>query len=193
MTFLGLAVPSNWADVGTLLGAIGTVAAVVVALWIAGRDGRRARRTAERAQAVCISAWHGFVILGPRGEAHQNIVMMLNGSEAPIWDVCVSAGVQHGAGPAYGRGAELNRCVNIVPPGRYRVEEPNGFREGALPGMMARLDAAISFRDADGRFWRRDATGLLTQTDEHPFEALAIERPVAWSEAYISTLWRGGD
>lgn len=186
MTLFGWIWPGNVTDWGTVLGAIATAAAVVVALYVAGRDGRRARRADVWSQASKVSAWHADLLLGPRGhERTEKVVVILNESGAPIWDVCVSAGGQHGAASAWYEGNELNNCVTIIPPGRYRIPAPAGFDEGASPGMNTRLDAAISFRDADGAFWRRDAAGHLARTKRNPFAELKIERPNAWVQSVL--------
>lgn len=180
--------PTTVTEAASILGVVATFAAVAIALWVAGRDGRRTKKADERRQASQVSAWGGFVVLGPRGEAFQDIVAILNGSDAPIWDVCVSAGAQHGDAPLYGEGNSANRCITIVPPGKYRVQKPDGFQN---PATGVTLDAAISFRDAEGRFWRRDATGILTRTKKHPFEELHITRPPTWGEAFIMQMWKG--
>lgn len=174
----------DWAD---LLGAVSTFAAVVVALAVAGRDGRRQRRADTWRQASQVSAWKGFVLLGARPhETGVDVVLLLNSSDQPIWDVCVSAGAQYGAAPRFGEGNDLNLCVTMIPPGRYRIPAPKGFEEGSAPGMSTRLDAAISFRDADGNSWRRDAAGQLKKTRARPLQELKIEEPPNWVEPYIS-------
>jgi hypothetical protein len=57
---------------------------------------------------------------------------------------------QYGSAPKWAEGNDLNVCVTMIPPGRYRVPAPKGFNEASAPGMNTRLDATISFR---GR-WR---------------------------------------
>src|SRR5439155_17379932 len=49
----------QWGDVPTWLAAVGTIAAVVVALVFAGREGRHRREAAKRAQANQVTAWLG--------------------------------------------------------------------------------------------------------------------------------------
>ena len=44
-------------DLATWVSAIGTIFAVVVALWFSGRDGRRRRNEERRHQAERITAW----------------------------------------------------------------------------------------------------------------------------------------
>lgn len=46
-------------DVATWVSAIGTISAVIVALYLAGRDGRRRDRSESRRQAELITAWIG--------------------------------------------------------------------------------------------------------------------------------------
>ena len=50
----------QWGDAPTWLAAIGTISAVVVALWVAFGESRRRARAEERRQAELISAWVSF-------------------------------------------------------------------------------------------------------------------------------------
>ncbi|CAN5218616.1 hypothetical protein BH11ACT4_BH11ACT4_02680 [soil metagenome] len=103
--------------------------------------------------------------------------IVVNGSSLPIYEVCISLGGAYGAADPYYKGAELNTMMVLLPPGTYSVDQVG--RSGGRGGMHVQLAAAISFRDAAGKFWRRDATGQLVQTPGNPLAELEVELPVS--------------
>ncbi|SDM63354.1 hypothetical protein [Allokutzneria albata] len=75
-----------WGAVGTWVGAFATTAAVVAALWIAGRDARV--RRAERADRDKAQARLLVVVMANRGEFLT--VRVENHSAAPLFDVALT-------------------------------------------------------------------------------------------------------
>ena len=148
--------------------AVGTIAAVVVALYIATRETRRLQKRDRADQAHQISAWR-LVQLG-FGE-----VVVSNASSLPIYDVLISYGVAYGAGPPFSLGNANQTFVVRIPPGRYLVKEP---KHGG-GGMSVLVGPSISFRDANGLFWRRDAKGELIATKASPFIEMEIKQPIS--------------
>ena len=162
---------SSQIEVGSVaewFAAVGTIAAVLVALYLATCETLRAQRRETLDQAKQISAWR----LEHLGSTQ---VLISNASSLPIFDVLISYGVCYGAGTPFSRGAASQTFVMRIPPGRYLAKEP----KGGGSGMGVVIGPSISFRDASGFFWRRDAKGELIQTKEHPFLEMAIEQPIS--------------
>lgn len=158
----------QWGTVADAFAAFGTFTAAAVAIWLAGREARRARKDAIVDQARRVSVW-------PLGHTPRSYVMISNASNEPVYDMVISYGVAYGAGMAYQKGNKNQIFLLRVPPGRYSTDSaphPGG-------GMNAQLSLSVSFRDSNGNYWRRDATGMLEQTKMHPFRELDIEEPIS--------------
>jgi hypothetical protein len=87
----------RWGDYPTWLAAIGTIAAVVVAITLAGRDTRHRRREDERHQAEQIQAW-----LLPAGDLSTAglvlpVIGIVNGSQQLAYRVVASLVPMRGA------------------------------------------------------------------------------------------------
>src|SRR5947209_7244757 len=119
--------PDWWGAAGQWAGAVGTVAAVVVALWIAIRDGRLAR--ADRAkreqrerqeQAAKVTAWIEYA--GDHGS-----MVVSNANAEAINHVVVSFDLVHNlpmTGSTLHRGPEIEDdeyLYAILPPGKWRM------------------------------------------------------------------------
>lgn len=174
----------GWLDVAAagvaLLGAIGTVAAALVAVRVSGRDSRDRRRL----QSTQISAWMHWANepMQQEGEEvwpHQPHVVVANGSISSIYEVVITWGAVQGAGALYKMPPDGTPvCVAKVPPGEWIVEGP--YYGGG--GMHLVTDAAVSFKDSAGLSWRRDAPGNLLQTQLGPLDDLGVARPVSYSQ-----------
>jgi hypothetical protein len=80
-------------DVATWVSAIGTISAVIVALYLAGRDERRRDRVEIRRQAESITAWIGGLHRTEEGEGSQRFVVPVsiqNASNQLVYRVVVS-------------------------------------------------------------------------------------------------------
>ena len=160
-------------EIGSLaewFGAIGTLLAVLVALSIAFRDGYLRRKAEQWRQADLVSLWPvHFGVFKKR-----DLVYISNASKQPIYDVLISYGVAYGAGEAYSTGSDYQAAILRVPPGEYFVKAPKSHGGG----MHTQLGMSISFRDINGRYWRRDARGILAKTENDPFTEMEIDQPV---------------
>jgi len=85
-------------DIGTLITgvatAVGTIGAVIVALWIARKDRKTAQTRDEKDQARKISVW----LTGEFAEEHRRIIAVANASTLPVHNVFVGYGIAVGAG-----------------------------------------------------------------------------------------------
>jgi hypothetical protein len=152
-------------------GALATFMAVLVALYIARSDSKDRRRREERQQATQISAY----IVTQTGK---NSVVLINASKEPVYDVVISYGVAYGAGMTYFKGNDDLLFIRILPSCEAVSKEPRN--PGG--GMHVQLGIAISFRDAKGRYWRRDATGRLEETGP-TFKELEVSEPIGkWTK-----------
>jgi hypothetical protein len=184
--------------VATLLGAIGTVTAVFVAIHnakqardasikaqetadAARQDALNVRREAaeerKRAQADQICAWI-------HGDYHKNVLALLNSSDQPVYSVAVywvwvqgaawSTGEQaerqfSRSGPE-GRIGEVRPILQVVPPGKFFLRAGVGNQDI----MQGRPGVEVAFTDMTGHHWVRRASGTLEQLDAGPFDHYGI-------------------
>lgn len=161
----------NWGSVPDWLAAAGTIGAVVVALYLADKGSREQREREKRAQASRISSWQNTFAGMTRS------ISILNQSQGSIYDVAISFGIAVGAGPAFQTGNEHQIFLRGLPPGDFEVKMPKKPRKG----MHVELGLALTFRDAQGVYWRRDATGNLYETPvQQPFDGLDVQLPVKY-------------
>lgn len=136
---------------GQLAAAAATVAAVVVALWVAIRDGRQQRaELADRqaAQARLVTAYVDRL-------QGRWCVRTANHSTAPVYDVEVEE-VRHqqwvgNVEPVPGSPAKLRELLPGAP-----VDRPLA---GEVGGDPASAVVVFRFVDAAGLRWRREGTG----------------------------------
>lgn len=140
----------NWVSVlGQLAGTAGTLLAVVVALWVASRDGRRLR--AEQSDREAGQA--RLIIADVHREGGRWWVRTTNHSAAPVFGVEVVE-VRHADGvsgvePVPGAPAVLD--VLGAGETRDRAITPAG---NPSPGVVV-----LRYHDAAGLRWRREGTG----------------------------------
>jgi hypothetical protein len=73
----------QWGTVPTRFSAVGTVLAVGLALYEAGRQRRQENRRAKREQSESISAWYAFPVdIAP-------VINLSNGSQQLVYDIMV--------------------------------------------------------------------------------------------------------
>lgn len=136
----------HWAGGAT---SVGTVGAVVLALVLASKDGRRRRKEQEIAQASKVIAWIELV-----SPLEQNIFIQ-NDSGLPIYRFRIRAEF---------RKDELY-CHNYyqVPPGRYVGRMSN---DKAPPELLTKGRLDMWFDDVAGNHWYRAKGGTLRQLRE---------------------------
>lgn len=178
------AVSAEWLTAYATLGAaIGTVAAVGVALWQVWRErsARRRleeedRRRARRAQAEQVSAW-----LLPQDNETRQPIALLNASVEPVYQAVVYLVFIQGAAPRTGLEMERNTessfrsLLSVVPPGR-------GFTSvgGGWGAMTVRPGVECAFTDRAGVHWIRSADGTLVEIDESPVDYYGVIAPRDW-------------
>jgi hypothetical protein len=173
---------------GSVLAAVGTVAAFVVAFWqIRTERQARLRREdeaateAHRAQADRIHAWYSGE--GGRGTR----ITLLNGSEEPVYRAAVVlVFISGGAGPRTGKEqVELSKAgggspylwqfLSIIPPGVHETSVGGGWG-----GMMKRPGVEIAFTDRSGAHWVRSGEGTLTEIPIPARLYYGLDEPLDW-------------
>ena len=162
-----------WADA---LAGIGTMLAVMIALWFSLRDHRARTRALEVEQASRVSAFVTVVNEAelPSGNTHRAVALQVfNASGAPVYMVRAvftdHGGVAQGAPRVVTSSLVPSRESPTVVVVRLVDENDHGPRE--IPRLF--------FRDAAGRHWMRDEVGNLTKLKEpnlaaSPAELLAL-------------------
>ena len=153
---LEIAVDRDWFDVATLcvtvVAAVATLAAVLVALRVATRDSRARRRT----QATMVSAWRGSMDTRVPHSTMDTVIVQ-NAATSAIYDVLISwAGSW---GNAKSDSAEYSPTVRLsmIPPGSWYLQVPGN--PGAA--MDARTGVLMEFTDGAEARWMRTARGEL--------------------------------
>jgi hypothetical protein len=177
----------QWGTVSTWVAAVGTVAAVSLALW--GTRGERKERLRRelRQQAVRISAWfvemhkdshdedsHGEdppreAWLPPELQGRTADVELLNNSADPVTDVLIFLSrVSYKVQRWWDQEPEYRVMIGVLPPGRWTISVPESggaivdVKLGGSPAM-SRVMVIISFTDNAGNHWARGARGELRQ------------------------------
>jgi len=158
-----------YAEIGT---AIGTIGAVIVALFIAGADSRRRRAQEGRTQAELISGWMIDIPQPPivGGELQVNLVLQNGSQQLAYWLIATIVN------------ASSNEClpryrtfVGRLPPGQtvYQINHPGH-------GMHKRFSVELAFQDAKGQRWVRRGNGVLQKLSAEPLAYYGIDPPVGW-------------
>jgi hypothetical protein len=182
----------KFGDFPSWVAAVGTVGALVAALWQI-RTERHARKRLEeevrsqarRAQAVGISAWIPATT-GWRAEVESEsptyVAALFNHSEEPVYMAIASLVSIQGAGPSASRGDgryENRAFLDTIPPGRYvAILGPYD----SWPSGRAGVD--LAFTDAAGVHWLRRANGALEEIDEPAYDYYGLGLPLGWSSPY---------
>jgi hypothetical protein len=170
--------PDWWGASGQWVGGIGTIGAVVVALWIAIRDGRvaqadrRERDLRERQeQAAKVTAWieytgdHGYMVVS-------------NANAEAVNHVVVSFDLVHQlpmTGSTLHRGPHIEDdeyLYAILPPGKWRMPIREEWqRPDMTPGVM------LAFTDSRNGHWLRLTDGRLIPKDQNVVTRRKIRFP----------------
>ncbi len=167
----------NWGDLPTWVAAVGTVGAVIVALVLSGREGRRQIRAQRRHQAELVTGWlSGNSRSSSETQQMLRRVDLQNASSQLVYHVIISLVITRGAGTIQREyGTEYRTFLGELPPGKRSTEIEHG--DG---GMMMRFGIELAFRDAAGRSWLRDADGLLKEIPNDPAVYYGLSEPVPW-------------
>jgi hypothetical protein len=149
--------------------AVGTLAAVFVALGAALYETARLRGDRRRAQATLVSAW---------ADVSADVVVLNNASVAPVYEVIALLVLVRGAGPRTGRELvslgldDQWSCIDVLPPGRWYIDLPQGWG-----GMMRWPGIEVAFRDAASLdSWRRDAAAGSNECRNRPLPTMVFLR-----------------
>ena len=170
--------PDWWGASGQWVGGIGTIAAVVVALWIAIRDGRlaqadrRERDLRERQeQAAKVTAWIEYA-------GGQGFMVVSNANAEAVNHVVVSFDLVHNlpmTGSTLHRGPDIEDdeyLYAILPPGKWRMPIREGWqRPDMTPGVM------LAFTDSRNGHWLRLTDGRLIPKDQNVVARRRIRFP----------------
>jgi hypothetical protein len=177
-------------DIPTWVAAIGTVGALVAALWQISNERKRriiqdAEDRAERhqSQAQLVATWIGEIEQATGSVEYDDgrtAIELLNGSAEPIYSLVVGLVYIQGSAPKsleawfkLKKQSEPDHQVSppvmilsILPPGRWRVWFP-ASSWGILSG---RIGGEVAFTDRAGAHWIRRAKGNLEELQIPPFE-----------------------
>lgn len=135
-----------------ILSSSGTIVALVALVYqIITERGEKLRE-----QANDVSTWVDKDYIIARHEEGVTAVIICNHSKYPIYEVAFSVDDMNCSGNAVGRGSENCSIINILPPGVYASDIDFGGG-----GMCHKFNSSITFRDHSGRYWTRNANGLL--------------------------------
>jgi hypothetical protein len=162
-----------YSEIGT---AVGTVGAVIVALFLAGTDARRRSKQEERLQAEQISGWMVNLPRGEEvvdGEMYVKLVVQ-NASNQLVYSTIASI-VNAQTEDHVGGNENYRAYIGRLPPGKseYNVRHP-GY------GMHRRFSVELAFEDARGIVWVRRGKGSLTRIRKNPLAYYSIDPPVGW-------------
>ncbi|MEV7096357.1 hypothetical protein AB0M80_26260 [Amycolatopsis sp. NPDC051045] len=174
--------PDWWGASGQWVGGIGTIGAVVVALWIAIRDGRlvqadrRERDLRERQeQAAKVTAW---IERAEPGADADGYMVVSNANAEAINHVVVSFDLVRNlpmTGSTLHRGPDIEDdeyLYAILPPGKWRMPIREEWqRPDMSPGVM------LAFTDSRNGHWLRLTDGRLGPKDQNVVSRRKIRFP----------------
>lgn len=160
---------TDWGDVATWVGGIGTTLAFILAFAQLIVQRRKEQKQKESAQSELISSWVSDELHG------KSIVTILNVSANPVYQVILKL-ANFGHDLTVGEEWDYTRCIAILPPGRsYTVIE------GDYHGMNFFPSIQIAFVDSAGKSWLRKSNGLLGKSKQLPHENYGFSLPLPWT------------
>jgi hypothetical protein len=157
-------------DLGTWLGSIGTIFAILFAYWVGHKEGKKVNERERRKQAESISAWVA-------AEKVPLPIKLSNNSGDPAYDVIVSMVLVQGAGPQNGKESFLHHCFKVLPPGNHIISAKD-YQGG---GMHMKPGTEIAFTDKMGQHWLKDKDGkLIDLKTQSPADYYSIDPPISW-------------
>ena len=180
----------HFGDLPGWLGAVGTVAAVSLALYQVNKersareaDKREAAAADRRRQARQISAWYAGDAMGSNGDTS---MYMVNSSDQPVYEAVAWLTIAQGAGPKQGEeyvewsgslGVDYYRRIFLnIPPGNWSIAFPTSWG-----GMYRQPGIEIAFTDSGGYHWIRRANGGLEEISKAPLDYYNIVQPVNYA------------
>jgi hypothetical protein len=157
-------------DLGTWVGSIGAIAAILYAYFRGSSEGRKFKSKEHRQQAEKISSWVA-------AEKRPLPVKLSNSSGDPVYDVIVNIVLVQGAGPQTGKDTFLRLQYKVLPPGEFLIS----FSEYPGSAMHTKPGTEIAFTDKQGAHWLKDKNGALIELGKHsPAEYYKMSQPIEW-------------
>lgn len=185
--------PKSVVDSFAIAGTIATALGVLIALYVAFSGAWRQRKADFQDQASRVSVYIDSRP-GYQGFNAYPIVVIINASTSPIYEVIVGAGVIFGGmEQAFFGGNEKNYMVTSVPPGAYYIAYPKGLRSGKtgtdrygneveVPDGLRRAPT-VTFRDRNGTAWQRNPEGSLAVVKAENLPVLrGLSEPLPWTD-----------
>ena len=180
---------SNVISIGSFLVAVGSIIIAAVSLHKASKAQDLQNRvnelelqvkehdleTISQEFAAKISCWIGEA---PAKDDNTIPVTIANYSNLPIYDVVVSIDLVDDNGISSNYNEDYTAYTYFVPPGCYYIYAPwHGL------GMNKKFNSSITFRDANGNWWCRDAYGNIEQSS-NSLDKYGIIRPAGSEQIY---------
>lgn len=105
-------------------------------------------------------------------------VMIANYSNLPIYDVVVAIDIVDDNGAYHIDQSKFSAYTHFVPPGCYYIYVP---WDGG--GMNKKYNSAITYRDVKGKWWCRDAVGIVKES-ENSLDKYEIMKPPTSEQIY---------
>jgi hypothetical protein len=178
-----------WVEaIGSCVAALGTVAAVGLALFEVFRERQLTRVKERRSQAQLVAAvYMSNGVLGPQGSPLD--IDVINNSQEPIYDVVVWAVFVSGAAPHTGE--EFKDLPELHTASKVYVALPPGTWQATVTmdtGVMGgRIGGEVGFTDRAGIHWIRRAHGALEEAPTDAVEHYSIGRPAPYDLPIRST------
>lgn len=180
--------PDWWGAGGQWAGAVGTIAAVIVALWIAIRDNRQLQEDRRKSalkerqeQASRVTAWIESAKESDKfsdGSRVSLYMVVSNANSEAINHVIVSFDIFKSLPtltPYIHRDENIGQdefLYAILPPGKWRMPVREGWR-----GMSAQPGVMVAFSDSRNCHWVRMTDGTLTEYSENAIRRRKIYFP----------------
>lgn len=144
---------SNFGNIGT-----------IIALFALAYQIKKDRHFSEWDQASKIAVW-----LKEANDTLNEVIHISNSSAHPIYEVILSVDrindeIRKGDSCFY---------ISCVPPGEYKV-----LVEYQGRGMHNEFNASISFRDTIGKYWCRNASGILIRSQKNCWDQRKLIPPL---------------
>lgn len=135
----------------------GTIVAIAALIYTIARD----ILERKQAQALAISCWLDGNFSPEMDDDNKISVIISNPSSQPIYDVVIALDIvdDKRARRQFNLMYDSATYIVCVPPGNYYTFIP---RYGQ--GMHTVFNTAISFRDARGKWWNKDAIGRIEES-----------------------------
>lgn len=145
-------------------------------------------RIRQKKQAVQIACWETSEECDleiPESEDSEFVfVHIANSSSEPVYEAVLSFDlVNYDMSTILQTGSDNCKYLHCIPPGDYVTVLP--WRG---PGMHMKFGPSITFRDAAGLYWHRDANGILRRISKESVRFRKLDLPVDNNDFSISRM-----